>query len=528
MRSRLGGTALLLVQAMLRDRWLLAGWGLVLVAVTYASAAATPTLYPRAADRVAAAQAIDASPAVVALYGPILDVHSEGELAMTKLTVLYAVFVALLVLVVVRRHTRSEEENGCAELAGGTAVGRGAPLAAALALGATTATVLGLLAAAADVAGSLPVAGSLAFGASWTGIGLVAAGLTALACQLSASTRTCGAVASSAIGLLFLVRAVGDVSVHWLSWLSPWGWSTRLRAWSDPRWWVLLLYAGSALVLTALAVALRARRDLGAGLVAPRPGPARGASRQRSALALALRLHRTALGGWTAGALVGGVLLGSVVPGIGSFLGGSAGRAMVVRLGGRGALEDSLVAAELSIAAVVVTCFAVTVMTRAANDERSGRTEAVLATSTSRLRVLGATAAVALAGASWLLLVTGSAMAVGIVLAGRSPHVLGRVLSATVVQLPAVWLVAALAVAAYSLRPTWAPAGWVLLVGFVTLGQLGELLDLPSWVVGVSPYVHVPRLPTEALDPAPLAVLTVAAVAVGAAACLRFSVRDVG
>ena len=85
---------------------------------------------------MAAARAINASAAIVALYGPILDVRSLGELAMTKLTVLYAVVVALLVLVLVRRHTRVDEESGHAELLGGTAVGRDALLAAALLEGA--------------------------------------------------------------------------------------------------------------------------------------------------------------------------------------------------------------------------------------------------------------------------------------------------------------------------------------------------------------------------------------------------------
>ena len=104
---------------------------------------------------------------------------------------------------------------------------------------------LGLLAALVDIAGGLPVVGSLAFGASWAGIGLVAAGLTAVACQLSASSRTCAAIAGGALGVLFLVRAVGDTSAPWLSWLSPFGWGTQLQAWSDPRWWVLLLYVAS-------------------------------------------------------------------------------------------------------------------------------------------------------------------------------------------------------------------------------------------------------------------------------------------
>ena len=96
---------------------------------------------------MSAAEAINASPAIVALYGPILDVRSIGELAMTKMTVLYAVFVAMMLLFVVRRHTRLDEETGQAELLGGTAIDRDAPLAAAVTFGAGVAVVLGLLAA---------------------------------------------------------------------------------------------------------------------------------------------------------------------------------------------------------------------------------------------------------------------------------------------------------------------------------------------------------------------------------------------
>ena len=126
------GTWPLARAALRRDRVLASVWVLLLVVVVYASAAATESLYPTAADRVSAAEAINDSPAIVALYGPILDVTSAGELAMTKLTVLYAVFAALLFLVLVRRHTRTEEESGRAELLGGTAVGRDAQLAAAV------------------------------------------------------------------------------------------------------------------------------------------------------------------------------------------------------------------------------------------------------------------------------------------------------------------------------------------------------------------------------------------------------------
>ena len=112
---------------------------------------------------MAAARAINASPAVVALYGPILDVHSLGELAMTKLTVLYAVFVALMFA------GRWSAGTPAARRSPGTPSCSAAPrrprrlLAAAVLVGGVgVACCVGLLAAVADVAGGLPVAGSLA------------------------------------------------------------------------------------------------------------------------------------------------------------------------------------------------------------------------------------------------------------------------------------------------------------------------------------------------------------------------------
>jgi len=244
--DRLRGTGLLVRFALRRDRILLPTWILVLTATVVASAAATGPLYATTAERVAAAEALNASPAIVALYGPILDTSSLGELAMTKMTVLYAVFVAFLSVVVVRRHTRVEEETGRAELVGATAVGADAPLAAALGEAVLASVVLGVLAAAGNIASGLPVAGSVLFGASWTGIGLVGAGVAVLAAQLSSSSRTVGFLASGAIGGLYLVRAIGDTTAEWLSWLTPFGWGTQLSAWSEPRAWLLVAYPALA------------------------------------------------------------------------------------------------------------------------------------------------------------------------------------------------------------------------------------------------------------------------------------------
>lgn len=508
------GTGQLVRQALRRDRVTASIWGVVLVGVCYASAAATAGLYPSTRDQVAAAEAINSTPAIVALYGPILDVHSLGELAMTKMTVLYAVFVAALFVVLVRRHTRSEEETGRAELAGSTAIGADAPLTAAVLEAALVALAIGVATAVVNWAGGLPLAGSIAFGASWTGIGLVAAGLGAVACQLSASSRTCGAIAASVLAVAYVLRAVGDsTSARWLSWSSPFGWATQLRSYSGTRWWVLLLYLALTAVLIVLAGRLRGRRDLGSGLLASRPGPAVAAPRLRGAISLAARAHEATLTLWTAGTLVLGAVLGAIVPNVSKLLDTTSAREMVVRLGGAGAVEKGLLAAELSVVAVAVTGFGIAAVAHAATDEQSGRTELTLAAGTARSRTLLATVLVALGGTLWLLLVTG--LAVGSTY-GLAEHDLTRglreVVPAALVQAPAAWVVVALALALFATRTAWTAGAWVLLALFVTVGQVAELLDLPGWVVDLSPYSHTPTMPAGPFSAGPVLALLGAAL----------------
>jgi ABC-2 type transport system permease protein len=65
-----------------------------------------------------------------------------------------------------------------------------------------------------------------------------------------------------------------------------------------------------------------------------------------------------------------------------------------------------------------------------------------------------------------------------------------------------------------------------VLIVFLLLGQLGAVLDLPQALLDVSPYTHVPALPSAELAVLPLAVLTAVAVALLAAGLAGFRRRD--
>jgi ABC-2 type transport system permease protein len=183
------------------------------------------------------------------------------------------------------------------------------------------------------------------------------------------------------------------------------------------------------------------------------------------------------------------------------------------------------VAAFVSVGAVVISCFAAAVVSHGGGEEHDGRTEEVLATATERSAAFLAVALVAIGGAMWLLLVTGVSMAVG---ASGTEVGFGSTLSAALVQIPAVAVVTGLSLLALAQGSRYAVSGWALVVAFFVVGPIAELLKLPGWVAGLSPYSHVPKVPAEALAWTPELVLTAIAAALVATAWWRYRERDIG
>jgi ABC-2 type transport system permease protein len=513
----LAGAPSLLRLALRRDRVLLPVWVAALVLSCASSVRATIDLYPDLSSRSEAARGINDNPALVAIYGPVADVHSLGAVATFKLLLLGGVFVAMLGSVLVRRHTRLEEESGRAELVASTVVGRHALLGAALAEAVLAALGTGLFTALGNTAAGLDLGGSLAFGLAWAGLGLTGAGITALCCQLTASTRAAGGLVALVLGTAYVLRSVGDLSVGWLSWLSPFGWANRVGAYGDNRWWVSGLALLLFLATVAGAVALADRRDLGAGLFPDRQGPARGSL--GSATALTLRLHRPGFLAWVSGVFALGCVMGGIAPAVKDMVGSGQAQEMFRRMGGAGGLVDAFLATEFSFLAVGVTAFAVAAVVRAAGEEGEGRAEAVLATTTSRSGLLGALVLVATVGPVLLMLAFGL---------GASLTYGGNLFAAALAPLPAVWLVTGVGVVLYAVRSRFAVLGWFVLAACLLLGQIGELLGLPGWVVGLSPYGHLPRLPAESFAATPELLLTAGAAALLALGFWRFRARDIG
>ena len=302
------GSRQLLRLAWRRDRILIPSSVLGLVVLAVGSAQATLALYPdrRARPRPgsrACSPTPRSSPSTARSPSQTAD-----ALAVFKTVMMGAFLTAVLGFVVVRRHTRTEEDEGRLELLGAGVVGRWAPLAAAVTLahrrrrrrqravrrrsGRTRHgrdrqhRLRGRLADRRARDGRRQRRGRAA--AATTTRGRPASGSAT-----SARCTCCGPWPTPPTRAPF---------VHALGWLSPLGWAGRVEAYGANRTWILLLG-----VLTLVGGAAYRRRG-------PRPPRPRRRASSRLAVArsragrllagpfgLVTRLARGTIIGWTVG-----------------------------------------------------------------------------------------------------------------------------------------------------------------------------------------------------------------------------------
>ncbi len=520
----------LLHLALLRDRLMIPIWLYALVASVASTAWSYRSLYSTVAERRNFAASAESNGATRALYGHVYGADSVGGLTAWRMVSLGGALLVVFTVLLLIRHSRAEEEAGRTELLSAGVVGRAAPLMAAVLAAVSAAGAVCAVAAAALMMLGLPVAGALAFGAAWLGIGVVFAGVASVAAQLTQSARAARGIALAVAAVFFAVRVIADGSVTWLTWCTPFGWAQQVRPYAGDRWWALALPAATATLLLTAGFAVHARRDLGAGLLPQRPGPPRAGRTLRSALSLNLRLGRGSLTGWFVGLGVYGLVIGGIASSAAQFTNGNASTEdLVAKLGGRGALVDSFLGASLGVCGLAAAAYGITAMLRARDEEVSTRLEALLATRVGRWRWFGGQVALALAGATAVMLGTG--VTTGIVHGLRTHqlgHQFGRVLVAVAGQLPAVWLVIALAAALVGCLPRAAQAGWALLGICAVVSFLGPVVNAAQPILDVSPFSHLPATPGAAVPTAAVVCTTGLALVAAGVALVGFRRRDIG
>ncbi|AKE90915.1 ABC transporter permease [Rhodococcus aetherivorans] len=540
MNAAFVGTGRLVRLAVRRDRVQLPVW-LAAIAIVYAiSVSSLKGLYPAQEDLHLIAVSSAVSPVVLATNG-LVSGDSLGAVVAAQTLLFLALAAGLMSTMAVVRHTRQNEETGRAELVGANVVGRRALLTAALIVVAAANVALALLLTVVSLGFGLPLSGSLALGAATGAAGVAFAAVAAVTAQVAEGARAANGLAGAALGVAFLLRAVGDsagtvdpggvsVTSMWLSWLSPIGWAQQIRPYDVDAWWILLLFAAFTAATTWTAYVLTGRRDHGAGLVQPRPGPDRAATWLPTAVGFAWRVQRTTLMWWALGIAVLAATYGSVANEMDNFLDeeGAVADMMKQLGGGAEAITDAYFAMIFLMMALFASGYAVQAVLRMHGEETSGRVEPVLSTALGRVPWMLAHIAVVTVGVIVLQVVTGVALAVSYGMTiGDITGPLGNLLPAALAFVPAVLLVGAMAVLCVGVAPRRASSvAWGVFAVWLIIGQLGALLDLPQAVLDLSPFVHVPALPAADMRPLPLLVLLLVAVATATAGVSAMRRRD--
>ncbi|MFV0428604.1 MAG: ABC transporter permease [Arachnia sp.] len=481
-----------------------------------------------------------ANPAMTLFTGPgygLSEALAESDLAAQ---VIFAgvywgyvlIFVALMNILLISRHTRAEEQSGRAELLRALPSGRGAALTAALLWALVCNVALGVLVTLSLIAFESPPGSSLLLGLGTVAFGLFFGALTAVTAQLSSFSSATSGMAGAVLAAAFLVRGLGDMIAPagehgtWLSWLSPFAWAQQTRVFVEDRWWPILILLGCAAVLVAVAYLLAARRDFGAGMLQVRAGRSRAGAWVGSPLSVSWLILRSQAMWWSLALLLFGLMYGAFTGAMVDAFADLPDLFRHIMGGAQGALEGYLTLTT-TMFHVAFAAYAVVAISKLRTEEAEGRLEPLLASPiTSRAWVSNAAAIIAVVTVGLAILEGTVAGAFAVSVDGDWSW-MSQSIAAALVGIPAVGIVWAIAAVLYAVAPRLMGLAWIPIVAGFLISMFGDLLDLPGWARQISPFEHTPQLPTEVMEWPPILIQTVVALGLISFAVAWIGRRDI-
>jgi ABC-2 type transport system permease protein len=485
------------------------------------------------ASRMEMASVIE-NPAMVAMIGPAYGIenYTMGAMYTNMMLVFTALAVIVMNILFIVRHTRADEEKGRYEVVRSLPTGRmanlNAAMIAAVIINALMAIAVGL---ALFIAGdeSMCFGGSMLWGALLGVIGLLFAAVAALFSQASSSSR--GAIGYSMIimGIFYMMRAVGDISMETLSLISPVGLISRAQAYVENYWFPVPVILMISAVIAALAYKLNGKRDIDQGLLPDKKGKAAAGKLLRTPFGLSLKLSKTPLIVGIAVIFLIGASYGSIMGDIEGFIETNEMYRQLMLLDEDFPMLLSFLGMINFIASLMALVPMLLYVLKAKSEEKEIRSELILATPVSRTKYLGGYVIIAFASSVILQLST----AIGLWLSGTAvldnpaDMPLGDLLAANLVYLPALWVIIGIAVFLIGFAPKasgfiWAVYGAVFFIGFI-----GRTPAFPDWFPKLTPYGYIPQLPMEEANFLALGILTAIAAALTTAGFFFYNKRDI-
>ncbi|MDR0221517.1 MAG: hypothetical protein LBI54_08965 [Lachnospiraceae bacterium] len=502
---------LLLCKLILRRDWLrIVLWLVAMATLVVGFGASMSDVIDTSAEGMASMLGMMQNPAMVAMMGP-LYLTEDGAITLgsfyaTFMLVWSAMFMAVMNIFHVVRHTRHDEEQGRIEVIRSLPVGRMANLSAtlttALLVNVAFALILGGSLGAVGTEG-MGMEGGLLFGALIGAAGLAFAVITAVFCQLSANPRTAQALAFATLVVMYGLRGYADLrDVPALNIISPLGLIFQAKNYVEDNWWPVALSLGFSLLIAIVAFMLCGARDMGAGLIPARPGQRDAAPYLRSPAGLAWRLLKTPFIIWAVSITALSVSYGSIMGDIEDFM--QSIPALLELSGG-----DSLILVSffMIIMAMMAAIPMLQFFLKARGQESGGFAENVLARAASRYSQLAGYFVLALAAAVFMQLFNCVGFWLSCLAVMEDPIPFGDLFAACMIYTPALLFMLGLAMILNAYLPKRTAFVWFYLGYAFAVIYMGAMIGLPEWLAKLTPFGHIPQLPTEEVTGERLAVL---------------------
>ncbi|MGC4962631.1 ABC transporter permease [Gordonia sp. DT218] len=513
-----------------RERWIIVITLVVFLLINLSTAATISSSYPTSEKRAALQVGAGSNSAFRFLLGPLDHVDSAAAVTVWRAGLFMIAALAVCAVMMVVRQTRKEEELGRAELLRAGATGPLASLWAATVVSTAFCVVVALGMSVMLFPLGAGVGDVIAVFAQYVTTAMAAVGVALVSAQIAKTSHIANLTASSIVLAGYVLRGVADVddTWSWLRWITPVGWAELIDPFGANNPWPAVASLAVAVLGVGLAARFALGRDLDAGLISPRPGPA-SSTRLSSVRAVAVRLSGSLLYSWTSAITLYALVIGFLQPSVDELAGDNEQMRRVLEQSGlQGDLSTLFGSTMMTFLAVAASAWSVNVVTRMRSEEVSSRTEVLLVTPTSRSRYLAVYAATAAVGVVVILIAAALGMTVGNGVAGGGWSAAGDNLAAAGVQIPAALLVSGIAVALYAFRPMLVPVGWLVVIAALFLGPLSGMFSLPQWARDLSPFSHAPAVPLEPMQWLPIVVLLAIAALFAVAAQLAFHRRDIG
>ena len=458
-------------------------------------------------------RALAENPAIRILFGPPVALDDAGGFTVWRTGTPLMVLAGVWMLLAATRITRGEEDAGRSDLLLAGRLRAVDVVSRCLAAVAGSALLIGLAVGASLVAAGTGTAGAFVYAAAILGVSLTFGTAGVLAAQIMPTRPAAVGVAVGLLGVGLLLRMLADGApgLAWVAWATPFGLTSRAAPYADNRVTPLIVIAGFAVVFAAAAVIAARSRDIGSGLVAVATSRPPRIRLLGSIGGFAVRRGVRSTIGWAIGIAAYFLLVGALIASILEFFETNPHFAELAGAAGFAGLDsaDGFAAALFSLLAIPTGLYAATRLAAMVADEKARRWTSLFAAPISRTRlaaievgattlgvvVLHTTAALAIwAGAT----ITGAPLSIAAALAGA--------LNTTPIAL--------LSVGAAALAVGWLPSavgaiGALPVVGGFLFNVIIQGMQAPTWVVNLSPFVHVSAVPDLPPDWATLATLTV-------------------